>query len=139
MICVKHEIDTIIDFHAESHVDNSIANPTIFFKSNVIGTSNLLEVARKRDLRFHYVSTDEVIGATSPEQVEAGIQDASETAPYNPSSPYSSSKASCELIVKSYSKTFGVRSTISRCTNNFGPWQHSEKFIPVVVKKILEN
>lgn len=99
LICLKHDIDTIVDFHAESHVDNSIANPTIFFKSNVLGTTNLLEVARKRNLRFHYVSTDEVIGSISPEQVEAGFKDASELAPYDPSSPYSSSKASCELIV----------------------------------------
>lgn len=137
--CQQFDIDTIVDFHAESHVDNSISNPSVFFQANVIGTTNLLEVARKLDLRFHYVSTDEAVGAISPEEVESGKKIADETAPYDPSSPYSASKAGSELAVKCYTKTFGVKATISRCTNNFGPWQHPEKLIPLSLKMLLSG
>lgn len=137
--CKRWNIDTIIDFHAESHVDNSISNPGIFFSSNVVGTSNLLELARRLNLRFHYVSTDEVVGPISPEEVKYGSKIASEDAPYIPSSPYSASKAGAELAVKCYAKTFGLRATISRCTNNFGPWQHPEKLIPLTVKRLLDG
>ena len=137
--CEHFKIDTIIDFHAESHVDNSISNPTIFFNSNVIGTVNLLEVAKDLDLRFHYVSTDEVVGPISPEEVKNRIKTADEDAQYDPSSPYSASKAGAELAVKCYAKTFGLKATISRCTNNFGPWQFPEKLIPLAIKKILSG
>lgn len=137
--CRGFDIDTIVDFHAESHVDNSISNPGIFFRSNIIGTTNLLEVARKLGLRFHYVSTDEVVGPISPEEVDAREKIADEDAPYRPSSPYSASKAGAEMAVKCYAKTFGLKATISRCTNNFGPWQHPEKLIPLTLKKLLAN
>lgn len=138
-MCRSRNVDTVIDFHAESHVDNSISNPGIFFSSNVLGTANLLEVARKLNLRFHYVSTDEVVGPISPEEVESGTKIATEDAPYSPSSPYSASKAGAEFAVKCYAKTFGLNATISRCTNNFGPWQHPEKLIPLTLKKLLAS
>ena len=135
--CKGFGVDTIIDFHAESHVDNSISNPGIFFESNVIGTTNLLEVARRLGIRFHYVSTDEVVGPIAPEEATDRRKNATEDAIYNPSSPYSASKASAELAVKCYAKTFGLKATISRCTNNFGPWQHTEKLIPLSIKRLL--
>ena len=137
--CEHFKIDTIIDFHAESHVDNSISNPTIFFNSNVIGTVNLLEVAKDLDLKFHYVSTDEVVGPISPEEAKNRIKIANEDAQYDPSSPYSASKAGAEMAVKCYAKTFGLKATISRCTNNFGPWQFTEKLIPLSIKKIING
>lgn len=137
--CEHFKIDTIIDFHAESHVDNSISNPTIFFNSNVIGTVNLLEVAKDLDLRFHYVSTDEVVGPISPEEAKNRIKIADEDAQYDPSSPYSASKAGAEMAVKCYAKTFGLKATISRCTNNFGQWQFTEKLIPLSIKKIING
>ena len=136
-LCKCFEVDTIVDFHAESHVDNSISNPSLFFNSNVIGTANLLEVARELKLRFHYVSTDEVVGPVSPEEALSGTKIATEDASYAPSSPYSASKAGAEMAVKCYAKTFGLKATISRCTNNFGPWQFPEKLIPLAIKKIL--
>ena len=137
--CEHFKIDTIVDFHAESHVDNSISNPTIFFNSNIIGTANLLEIARDLKLRFHYVSTDEVVGPISPEEVESKMKIADEDAQYDPSSPYSASKAGAEMAVKCYAKTFGLKATISRCTNNFGPWQFTEKLIPLSIKKIING
>ena len=137
--CKHFSVETIVDFHAESHVDNSISNPSIFFNSNVVGTTNLLEVARALDLRFHYVSTDEVVGPISPEEALSGTKIATEDAGYAPSSPYSASQAGAELAVKCYAKTFGLKATISRCTNNFGPWQFPEKLIPLAIKKILNG
>lgn len=104
----------IINFAAESHVDNSINNPTIFFKSNVLSVVHILNVAKKYGIRVHHVSTDEVIGSKTP------FDYTKEDAQYDPSSPYSSSKASAELVALSYFKTFGSKITISRCTNNFG-------------------
>ena len=129
-VIVFHCIDTIINFAAESHVDNSIKNPNIFFQSNVIGVANILNICNKYKTRFHQVSTDEVIGAISPEMVYSqdhpNLNLANEHAMFDPSSPYSSSKASAELICNSYAKTFGTKLTISRCTNNFGPLCCSE-------------
>lgn len=127
------EIDTICHFGAESHVDNSLSGPMVFFKSNVLGTVNLLEVARRKDIRFHYVSTDEVYGTTFPTDLTM------ENSAMRPSSPYSSSKASADLIVQSYMKSFGLRATISRCSNNFGPWQMSEKMIPTILGKLARK
>lgn len=129
----NYNIDTIVNFAAESHVDNSIASPKVFFDTNVIGVANLLEICRKYGCRFHQVSTDEVIGAVSPES----SLDSTENAKLCPSSPYSSSKASAELVVQSYVKTFGVKATISRCTNNMGEWQHPEKLLPKVIQNAL--
>ena len=129
----KFKIDAIVNFAAETHVDNSITGPKIFFDTNVIGTTNLLEFARKYDIRFHQVSTDEVYGPSKPED-----NITAESMLY-PSSPYSSSKASADLIALSYWKTFGTKVTISRCTNNIGPWQHYEKLVPTVISKALNN
>lgn len=130
----KYQIDAIINFAAESHVDNSIKNPDIFIKSNINGTQTLLEIAKKYNLRFHQVSTDEVYGPVDPYK---DIID--ENFKYNPSSPYSASKASADLLVLAYAKTFGLNATITRCTNNYGPWQHNEKLIPLVITNALNN
>ena len=128
-----HEVDTIVHFAAESHVDNSIKHPNIFFETNVLGTANLLNIAKDNNIRIHVIGTDEVYGMTWPNS------DAHENYPLCPSSPYSSSKASADLIALSYFKTFGTAVTVSRCTNNFGPWQHYEKLIPTVISHALET
>ena len=127
------KIDTIVNFAAETHVDNSISGPKVFFETNVIGTANLLEFARKYGIRFHQISTDEVYGPSTPED------NITADSVLCPSSPYSSSKASADLIALSYFKTFGMSITISRCTNNIGPWQHSEKLVPTVISKALKD
>lgn len=132
-IFIDHKINAIVNFAAESHVDNSISGPEIFFNTNIIGTVNMLEYARKYNLRYHQISTDEVYGVTYPEDK------CDENYRLEPSSPYSSSKTSADLITLSYYKTFGINATISRCTNNFGPWQHPEKLIPTVITKALNN
>ena len=120
--------DAIVHYAAESHNDNSIANPEPFLKTNVEGTFRLLEAARKYDVRYHHVSTDEVYG-------DLALDDP----PYHPSSPYSSTKASSDLLVRAWHRTFGVRMTISNCSNNYGPYQHVEKFIPRQITNILEG
>jgi dTDP-glucose 4,6-dehydratase len=133
----KHQITDVIHFAAESHVDNSINNPIIFTKTNVLGTHNLLEAARvtwgnnSSGNRFHHVSTDEVYGSLG----ETGYF--TEKTAYDPSSPYSASKAGSDHIIKSYSRTFGMNITMSNCSNNFGPLQHDEKLIPTVIRKAL--
>lgn len=145
-IIQQYNIDTIINFAAESHVDNSIDKPDIFFNTNVIGTVKLLNIAKKRNLRFHQVSTDEVYGETSFDSWE-NTNDAlysyefipAEEKPLKPSSPYSASKAAADMAVLSYVRTFGVQATVSRCSNNFGPWQHPEKLIGKVIKNALDN
>ena len=125
--------DAIVHFAAESHNDNSIANPEPFLRTNVEGTFRLLEACRKFDVRLHHVSTDEVYG-------DLALDDPArftEETPYRPSSPYSSTKASSDLLVRAWHRTFGVRATISNCSNNYGPYQHVEKFIPRQVTNIL--
>ena len=125
--------DAIVHFAAESHNDNSIANPEPFLRTNVEGTFRLLEACRKYDVRLHHVSTDEVYG-------DLALDDPArftEETPYRPSSPYSSTKASSDLLVRAWHRTFGVRATISNCSNNYGPYQHVEKFIPRQVTNIL--
>ncbi|HAT1797179.1 dTDP-glucose 4,6-dehydratase [Legionella pneumophila subsp. fraseri] len=134
----EHEIDTLVHFAAESHVDNSIDNPQIFLETNVIGTFTLLEATRiywlnerqwdKSKCRFHHVSTDEVYG--SLEKEEAAF---TEKNSYQPNSPYSASKASSDHIVRAYYHTYGLPVTTSNCSNNYGPNQHKEKLIPKVV------
>ena len=122
-------------YAAESHNDNSIANPEPFLKTNVEGTFRLLEAARKYDVRYHHVSTDEVYG-------DLALDDPAkftEQTPYHPSSPYSSTKASSDLLVRAWHRTFGIRATISNCSNNYGPYQHVEKFIPRQITNILEG
>lgn len=125
--------DAIVHFAAESHNDNSIADPTPFLRTNVEGTFTLLQAARKHDVRFHHISTDEVYG-------DLALDDPArftEETPYKPSSPYSSTKASSDMLVRAWVRTYGVRATISNCSNNYGPRQHIEKFIPRQVTNIL--
>ena len=125
--------DAIVHFAAESHNDNSIAGPAPFLRTNVEGTFRLLEACRKYGTRYHHVSTDEVYG-------DLALDDPArftEETPYRPSSPYSSTKASSDLLVRAWHRTFGVRATISNCSNNYGPYQHVEKFIPRQVTNIL--
>jgi dTDP-glucose 4,6-dehydratase len=125
--------DVIVHFAAESHVDRSIAGPTVFLETNVVGTGVLLDAARRHQVpRFMHVSTDEVYGS-----VAEGF--ASESAPLDPSSPYSSSKAGSDLLALSYTATFGYDVVVSRCTNNYGPYQFPEKVIPLFVTNLLEG
>lgn len=125
--------DAIVHYAAESHNDNSIADPEPFLRTNVEGTYRLLEVARKYDVRYHHISTDEVYG-------DLALDDPArftEETPYHPSSPYSSTKAASDLLVRAWVRTFGVQATISNCSNNYGPYQHVEKFIPRQITNIL--
>ena len=125
--------DAIVHFAAESHNDNSILDPTPFLKTNVEGTFTLLQAAREHDLRFHHISTDEVYG-------DLALDDPArftEETPYHPSSPYSSTKASSDMLVRAWVRSYGVRATISNCSNNYGPRQHIEKFIPRQITNIL--
>ncbi len=127
------EADAIVHFAAESHNDNSITNPEPFVRTNVEGTYTLLEAARKYNTRFHHISTDEVYG-------DLALDDPArftEETPYHPSSPYSSTKAASDLLVRAWFRTYGVPITISNCSNNYGPRQHIEKFIPRQVTNIL--
>ena len=127
--------DIIINFAAESHVDNSIASPKIFLESNYMGVYNLLEAVRKYDKRFHQVSTDEVYGSLPLDSKDKF----NEKSCYNPRNPYSSTKAAADFLVRSYVNTYGIRATISNCSNNFGPNQHPEKLIPKTILNALSN
>jgi dTDP-glucose 4,6-dehydratase len=125
--------DAIVHFAAESHNDNSIAGPEPFVRTNVFGTFRLLEACRKYGVRMHHVSTDEVYG-------DLALDDPArftEETPYRPSSPYSSTKASSDMLVRAWVRTYGVRATISNCSNNYGPYQHVEKFIPRQITNVL--
>jgi len=128
------DADAVIDFAAESHVDRSIADPQAFLKTNVLGTYNLLEAALKHKIRrFHYIGTDEVFGS-----LPLSSQDKfSEVTKYAPSSPYSASKAASDHLVLSYYHTFGLPVTITNCSNNYGPYQYPEKFIPRMITNLL--
>ena len=136
----NHKIDKIIHFAAESHVDNSIKNPDAFVQTNINGTHNLLKIALKEfqknaKFHFHHVSTDEVFG-----DLPLNTQDKfTEDTPYNPSSPYSASKAASDHLVRAYHKTYNLPITISNCSNNYGPRQHQEKLIPTIIRKALNN
>ena len=140
----KHEIDTIVHFAAESHVDNSIAGPEVFFQTNVMGTLSLIDEARKYwqnemgwdelNCRFHHVSTDEVFGTLAKDDPAF-----TEETPYAPNSPYSASKAASDHIVRSYFHTYKLPVTVSNCSNNYGPYQHNEKLIPVIIKACIEQ
>lgn len=132
----KYKIGCVINFAAETHVDRSILNPEYFFLNNVIGTANLLELSYKYKVkRFHQVSTDEVYGDTSINSLKRF----KETSTLKPNNPYSASKASADLIVLSYYKTYKMNVTISRSSNNFGEYQYKEKLIPLVVSKALKG
>lgn len=127
--------DAIVHYAAESHNDNSIADPEPFLRTNVEGTFRLLEAVRKYGIRYHHVSTDEVYG-------DLALDDPArftEHTPYHPSSPYSSTKAASDMLVRAWTRTYGIRATISNCSNNYGPYQHVEKFIPRQITNILDG
>lgn len=129
-------VNLIVHFAAESHVDRSIDDPLLFVKTNVLGTYTLLSAAKKHgNIRFHHISTDEVFGS-----IPFGSgEEFSENTPYDPSSPYSASKASSDHFVRSFGKTFGLPITISNCSNNYGPYQHPEKLIPRMISNLINN
>ena len=127
--------DAIVHYAAESHNDNSIADPEPFVRTNVVGTYRLLEAVRKYGIRYHHISTDEVYGDLALDDPARFTEDS----PYRPSSPYSSTKAASDLLVRAWYRTFGLRVTLSNCSNNYGPYQHVEKFIPRQITNILEG
>ncbi len=142
----RFDIQGVIHFAAESHVDNSITNPDAFMQTNILGTFNLIDVAKSRwmigpgiykeaykNSRFHHVSTDEVYGTLGEEGLFM------ETTPYAPNSPYSASKASSDFIVRSYHHTYGMNVVTTNCSNNYGPKQHDEKLIPTIIRKALKG
>ena len=140
----SHEVDCIVHFAAESHVDRSISGPEVFLQTNVMGTFSLLDSAKKvwleenkwnqTQCRFHHISTDEVYGTLS--KTDPAF---SETTPYAPNSPYSASKASSDHIVRAYFHTYGLPVTMSNCSNNYGPHQHDEKLIPTIIRNAIQN
>ena len=133
----SEKFDVVINFAAESHVDNSIKNPNVFLTTNIIGTSVLMDACRKYGIkRYHQVSTDEVYGDLPLDRPDLLF---TESTPLHTSSPYSSSKASADLLVMAYARTYGLPVTISRCSNNYGPYQFPEKLIPVVISKALKD
>lgn len=132
---VIKDCDAVIHYAAETHVDNSVHSPYPFVESNVLGTFYILEAARKFDKRLHHISTDEVYGDLDLD----GLEKFSENTPYNPSSPYSATKAASDHLVNAWIRTYGVKATISNCSNNYGPYQHVEKFIPRQITEILEG
>ncbi|HSX29833.1 MAG TPA: dTDP-glucose 4,6-dehydratase [Candidatus Saccharimonadales bacterium] len=129
------DTDIVVHFAAESHNDNSLKDPWPFINTNIIGTYQILEAVRKHDKRLHHISTDEVFGDLELDDPERFR----ETTPYNPSSPYSASKASSDHLVRAWIRSFGVKATISNCSNNYGPYQHIEKFIPRQITNILQD
>src|SRR5215469_16461287 len=141
-LLTEHDIDTLVHFAAESHVDRSIAGPDAFIETNVVGTHALLKAAKRawldsgsgRPHRFHHVSTDEVYGTLGPEDPAF-----TETTPYAPNSPYAASKAASDHLVRAYSRTFGLQTTISNCSNNYGPYQFPEKLIPLFITHALHG
>jgi dTDP-glucose 4,6-dehydratase len=125
--------DGVVHYAAESHNDNSLNHPEPFLQSNIIGTFVLLEAVRKHNVRFHHISTDEVYGDLALEDPRRFT----ESSPYNPSSPYSATKAGSDMLVRAWVRSYGVAATISNCSNNYGPYQHVEKFIPRQITNIL--
>jgi len=129
------DADVVVHFAAESHNDNSLTDPSPFVQTNVVGTFTLLEAVRRHGVRYHHISTDEVYG-------DLELDDPAKftpATPYNPSSPYSASKAGSDLLVRAWVRSFGVAATISNCSNNYGPYQHVEKFIPRQVTNLIDG
>jgi dTDP-glucose 4,6-dehydratase len=127
--------DVVVHFAAESHNDNSLKSARPFIETNVMGTFELIQACVQHDVRFHHISTDEVFGDLPLDSKEKFKPDT----PYNPSSPYSSSKAASDLLVRAWVRSFGLKATISNCSNNFGPYQHEEKLIPRMIKLIASG
>lgn len=147
-IFAEYDINGVIHFAAESHVDNSIKNPGVFVQTNVNGTFTLIDVAYKywmnkpfeyktkyQDCRFHHISTDEVYGTLSLNPNDLFT----ENTPYAPNSPYSASKASSDMIIRAYNETYGMNTVITNCSNNYGPKQHDEKLIPTIIRNALKG
>lgn len=133
----EEHFDYVINFAAESHVDRSIENPGIFLTTNILGTQTLMDACRKYGIRrYHQVSTDEVYGDLPLDRTDLFF---TESTPIHASSPYSASKASADLLVMAYHRTFGLPCTISRCSNNYGPYQFPEKLIPLIIQKAMRN
>ncbi|PJI94247.1 dTDP-glucose 4,6-dehydratase [Luteimicrobium subarcticum] len=135
------EADLVVHFAAESHNDNSLTDPSPFVRTNLVGTFTLLEAVRRHGVRYHHVSTDEVFGDL-PLRVEgdpATQERFTERTPYNPSSPYSSTKAGSDLLVRAWVRSFGLEATLSNCSNNYGPYQHVEKFVPRQITNLLDG
>lgn len=136
--------DAVVHYAAESHNDNSLLDPSPFIQTNIVGTYTLIQACRNHDVRFHHVSTDEVYGDLPlredlPGHGEGIGEKFTPDSPYRPSSPYSSSKASSDLLVRAWIRSFGLKATISNCSNNYGPYQHIEKFIPRQITNILSG
>ena len=129
------EVDAVVHYAAESHNDNSLDDPRPFLETNIIGTYTLLEAARKHNRRIHHISTDEVYGDLELDDPARFT----ESTPYNPSSPYSSTKAGSDLLVRAWVRSFGVQATLSNCSNNYGPFQHVEKFIPRQITNVIRG
>ena len=129
------ESDVVVHFAAESHNDNSLSNPWPFVQTNVVGTFTLLEAVRRHGTRYHHISTDEVYGDLALDDPEKFTPDT----PYNPSSPYSSTKAASDLLVRAWIRSFGIEATLSNCSNNYGPYQHVEKFIPRQITNVIDG
>lgn len=129
------QADAVVHYAAESHNDNSLDDPKPFLHTNLVGTFTLLEAARKHGTRFHHISTDEVYGDLALDDPNKFT----ENTPYNPSSPYSSTKAGSDLLVRAWVRSFGLAATISNCSNNYGPYQHVEKFIPRQITNVLRG
>ena len=131
-----HTFDAVVNFAAETHVDRSITDPEVFLRTNIIGTQVLMDECKVRDIRFHQVSTDEVYGDLPLDRPDLLF---TEETPLHASSPYSAAKAGADLLVLAYCRTFGLRATVSRCSNNYGPYQFPEKLIPLMISRALSD
>lgn len=130
------DVDTVVHFAAETHVDRSITGPDVFVETNIIGTQVLLDAAKENNIRFHHVSTDEVFGSLDLDKPEDKFD---ENTPYSPRSPYSASKAGSDHLVRAYNETYGLKATISNCTNNYGPYCFPEKFMPLFITNAMQD